>query len=116
MEEQQIRIVTPDELLAEVIHYKTQQYRLVAISCTYKEGMEITYSFSKETELENLRLQIQEEEEVESITTIYPYAFLYENEMKELFGLKMKDISFDYENNLYRISEKTPFNRKKGDA
>lgn len=116
MEEQMIRIVTPEELLAEVIHYRSEEYRLVAISCTYKEGLEITYSFDKDMKFENIRLQIQDDVEIESITMIYPYAFLYENEIKELFGAKIRDISMDYDNRLYRIAKEVPFNSKEGEV
>ena len=44
-----------------------------------------------------------------SITACYPYAFRYENEMKELFGVKIKSIHPDYQNKLYRIKAETPF-------
>ena len=115
MEEQMIKIVTPAELLAEVIHYKSEKYRLVAISCTYKEGLELTYSFDKDMKFENVRLQIDDSVEIESITMIYPYAFLYENEIKELFGAKIKNISLDYQNHFYRIAKETPFNSKEGE-
>jgi ech hydrogenase subunit D len=115
METQNIKRIEPFELLAETIRYKTAGYRLIAISCTYHEGFEITYSFGKEMEFENLRIQITDDVEIASISTIYPYSFLYENEIKELFGAKINDISLDYEDNLYRIAKKTPFNDKKGE-
>ena len=44
-----------------------------------------------------------------SITPIYPSAVFYENEMKELFGVKVENISTDYRDKFYRIEEKTPF-------
>ena len=34
---------------------------------------------------------------------------LYENEMKELFGVNIQMINLDYQNRLYRINEETPF-------
>lgn len=114
METQNIKRIEPFELLAETIRYKTAGYRLIAISCTYHEGFEITYSFGKEMEFENLRIQITDDVEIASISMIYPYSFLYENEIKELFGAKIMDISLDYEDNLYRIAKKTPFNDKEG--
>lgn len=114
MEEQIIRMIEPFELLSETIRYKTAGYRLIAISCTYNDGFEITYSFGKAMEFENLRIQITDDVEIDSISIIYPYSFLYENEIKELFGAKINDISIDYEDNLYRIAKKTPFNNKKG--
>jgi ech hydrogenase subunit D len=40
---------------------------------------------------------------------IYPNAFLYENEIHDLFGVSIKDIALDYHGTLYRTSIKTPF-------
>ena len=50
--------------------------------------------------------------EVCSITEFYPYAFLYENEMKELFGVNILLIGLDYQKKLYRLKEETPFIKK----
>ena len=113
MEQAEINEINPEELLSETVNLKNDGYRLVAISCTYKEGLEITYSFDKEYNFVNLRLNIDDSVEVESIGFIYPYSFLYENEIKELFGAKIKNIPVDYNDNLYRIAVKAPFNNKK---
>jgi len=113
MEEQTIKKISPNDLLGETVRLKSDGYRLVAISCTNKDGIEISYSFDKDYELINLRLNIEDSEEVESISFIYQFAFLYENEIKELFGVKIKNISLDFNDNLYKTSIKTPFNVKK---
>ena len=55
---------------------------------------------------------IDKETEVYSVTEFYPYAFLYENEMKELFGVNVQMVNLDYQNKLYRINEETPFIKK----
>jgi len=115
MEQQTIRIISPNELLTETLLLKNDGYRMVAISCTNKNGMELSYSFDKDYELLNLRFIIDCDVEIESISCIYPFSFLYENEIKELFGVKIKNISVDFNNNLYKISVKTPFNMKKED-
>jgi ech hydrogenase subunit D len=49
------------------------------------------------------------EEEVPSISVIYPNAFLYENEIHDLFGLITRNMSVDYRGTLYRTALKTPF-------
>lgn len=116
MEYQEIKEISPDKLLPATLRLKNDGYRLVAISCTNKEGMELTYSFDKEYEFTNLRVHLDDGMEVESVSVIYPYSFLYENEIKELFGVPITDISVDFDDNLYRIAVKTPFNMKKEDA
>ncbi|MDF2801302.1 MAG: ech hydrogenase subunit [Anaerocolumna sp.] len=112
--EQQIKQITPNELIAETLYLKNNAYRLVAISCTTKEDLELTYSFDKEYDFINLRLHVDSETELESISSIYSYAFLYENEIKELFGANIKDISIDFNDNLYKIPVKTPFGLPEG--
>ncbi len=113
MEQQIIKMILPNELLAETLHLRNDGYRLAAISCTNKDGMELSYSFDKDYDFLNLRFVIDTDIEIESISCIYFYAFLYENEIKELFGVKIKDILMDFKDNLYKISVKTPFNMKK---
>jgi ech hydrogenase subunit D len=113
MDEQTLIIITPNEILSEVLTLYKVGYRLVAITCTNKEGMEMTYSFDKDYELINIRFTTDTETEINSISTFYSYAFLYENEIKELFGVQIKDISIDFMDNLYKIPMKTPFGNKK---
>ena len=107
--------ITPDELLGEVMKFKNQKLRLSQICCAYSnEKIELSYSFANDdtNEYINLRLVIDKETEVCSITEFYPYAFLYENEMKELFGVNIEMINFDYNKKLYRLKDETPFINK----
>lgn len=113
MQEQKIREISPGEILAETVNFKSAGYRLVAISCVNKEGIELSYSFDKDYDFINLRIKMDYDTEIESVSCLYSYAFLYENEIKELFGVKIKNITVDFNDNLYRISVKTPFNMKK---
>jgi len=112
MGQQTIKMISRHELLAETLRLKNAGYRLVAITCTNKEGMELSYSFDKKYDLTTLRFVTDTIEEIESISIIYPYSFLYENEIKELFGVKIKDITVDFNNTLYKIPVKTPFGQK----
>ena len=107
--------ITPDELLGEVMKFKNQQLRLSQICCAYSnEKIELSYSFANDdtNDYINLRIVMDKEDEVCSITEFYPYAFLYENEMKELFGVNVQMINLDYQNKLYRINEEAPFIKK----
>lgn len=107
-----MEVVIPDNLLEHVMEQKDAGRRLSQICAAYvNEMLELSYSFAEdETNLyHTLRLVIDKDTEVCSITGFYPYAFLYENEMKELFGVNIKMINQDYNNKLYRIDEETPF-------
>jgi ech hydrogenase subunit D len=57
----------------------------------------------------NLIFSVGEDEEVISISDIFPPAFLYENEIHDLFGINIKMMNVDYKGNLYRLSQKTPY-------
>jgi ech hydrogenase subunit D len=78
--------------------------------------MELSYSFDKDYDLLTLRFVTDTETELSSISVIYPYSFLYENEIKELFGVKIKSIMPDFNDTLYKISVKTPFNMNGGNG
>ncbi|HOM01915.1 MAG TPA: NADH-quinone oxidoreductase subunit C [Acetivibrio sp.] len=116
MLQQTINTISPGELLAYALRLKNSNYRLVAISSTKVEnGIEMSYSFDSGEDFVNLRIIAEPGDEIESISSIYPYSFLYENEIKELFGVNITGINPDYKDKLYRISVKTPFNMKEGD-
>ena len=103
--------ITPTELLGKVMTLKNMGRRLSQICAAYaNDKLELSYSFADdETNLyHNLRLVIDKETEVCSITEFYPYAFLYENEMKEMFDVKIQQLSLDFDKKLYRIEEDAP--------
>lgn len=104
--------ITPEQLLGDVMALKKNGLRLSQICCAYSnEKLELSYSFADDNTNEyiNLRLVIDKDTDVCSITEFYPYAFLYENEMKELFGVNIHMINMDYNNKLYRIQDDAPF-------
>jgi ech hydrogenase subunit D len=109
-EPQEIISVEKDALLGAVSDLFAQGYRMVQIGCTTLENAyELNYSFDKDYHFKNLRITAQKEDEIQSISVIYPNAFLYENEIHDLFGLKIKNISIDYKGTFYRTAIKTPF-------
>lgn len=106
----EIMQVDRENLVTEVLKLKHRDYRLIQI-CAAKEGegIDLTYSFGKEYKMVGLRLHILPQEDVVSISDIYTPAFLYENEIHDLFGVKIKMISVDYQGKLYRIKKAAPF-------
>lgn len=107
-------IVTRDigagSLVPEVLMLKHEGYRLVQICATKVEGgYELLYSFGQDYDLLCFRIKLAPHSEIASISDIYGPAFLYENEIHDLFGIEIKMMSLDYHGNLYRIDQKTPF-------
>ena len=110
-----VQEIDSNKLLDTVMEMKAKGRRLSQACAVYvNDNYEVSYSFANDDTYEYLtfRLIINPQTEIASITEFYPYAFLYENEMKELFGVKIKMINLDYDNKLYRIKEETPFYTK----
>ncbi|MBR1875619.1 MAG: NADH-quinone oxidoreductase subunit C [Lachnospiraceae bacterium] len=104
------------DLLKRALELKKAGFRFSQAHASYiDEKFELSYSFSNYDNygLHTLRIVIDPETEVPSITEIIPAAVFYENEMKELYGVKISMISVDYNNRLYRIRQETPMGPKK---
>ena len=109
----EIMHVDPETLIIEVLKLKHRDYRLIQIcAANAGGGIDITYSFGKEYKMVGLRLSIMPEDEIVSISDIYAPAYLYENEMHDLFGVKVKMMSMDYHGNLYRIKNRAPYRKE----
>ncbi|MCR5097434.1 MAG: NADH-quinone oxidoreductase subunit C [Lachnospiraceae bacterium] len=117
--EEQLLEIDVDQLLTKAMELKKAGFRLSQACAAYvNEKFELSYSFAddKTYQYTTLRVVIDTDTEVPSITDIVPPAVFYENEMKELFGVKIKMINLDYENRFYRIETETPFGPKEAAA
>ena len=94
------------ELIAEM---KQNNARLVQICCTKAEGFELTYSFDIKNSWSHIRLNIEEDQNIESICDLFGPAFMYENEMKDLFGVKINHVTPDFNGEFYKLAEPAPF-------
>lgn len=104
--------VSKDELY-DIMQKKYEDgWRLSQICSVAFEGYnEVTYSVNLEYTMKNYKIKLPIEEEIKSFSDIFPAAMLYENEIKELWGVKVVGISIDYQNRFYRINEETPFKK-----
>jgi ech hydrogenase subunit D len=110
MKRNEIIEIFPADLMAKSLKMKHDGYRIVQICATRtQEGYELTYSFALEYDLVGLRFRMGTDDEITTISTIFSPAFLYENEIRDLFGVKIQMINIDYKGNLYRLNTKTPF-------
>ncbi len=109
-EPQEIVPVEKCDLVGIVAELFAEGYRLVQIGCTtLPAAYELTYSFDRDYRFRSLRFSVTQGEAVPSISVIYPNAFLYENEIHDLFGVAITHISVDYRGTLYRTALGTPF-------
>jgi ech hydrogenase subunit D len=113
IELQDLRETTPDRLLGEVLEMRSAGYRLVQIGATRNEMFEVNYSFDKDLNFVNLKIKLADnDQEIPSISGVYWSAFLYENELHDLFGLQIKHISIDYQGNFYKVARPAAFAEK----
>jgi ech hydrogenase subunit D len=109
-----------DTLLDRVGDYRRRGWRLAVINATAvlsadgdpADGYDVTWSFARGTELEHLREHLAPGETVPSISAAYPAAFLYENELCELFGIEVRGLGVDLHGELYRTATRVPFSVK----
>lgn len=111
IEEQNMSSTSSDQLCKAVSAYATEGYRLVHVTCA-KIGttFELTWAFDREYHYEGLRLVLPDSTvPVPSISHIFWTAFLYENEIHDLFGLTFSGMNVDYKGNFYRTGMTAPF-------
>ena len=113
-EEQPIVTVTPNTLVGEVKSLSDQGWRLVQIGVTpHGELYEVNYTFDREQRFNNLRLQVPAAgASLPSISGLYWCAFLYENEIHDLFNVAFDGLVLDFKGTLYKTAQPFPFSPK----
>ncbi|MBQ0105384.1 MAG: NADH-quinone oxidoreductase subunit C [Armatimonadetes bacterium] len=94
-------------LKKEVAELKNRKYRFVTCSCAdNRDGsFDLFYHFDKEYKLVTLKIKVTQEDIIPSVSDLYFCAFLVENEMNELYGLKIEDIVIDYGGKMYMTAD-----------
>lgn len=99
------------QLASRVDGYKSRGWRLVNVCCSSVEGRtELLYTFSAGEALENLRLLVDSDEKIPAISPLYPNAFFFENEARDLYGIEFEGGILDYGGRFYSPSVPTPMN------
>ncbi len=101
--------VTLESLVGEVSKMKSTGQRMVTLSCTNIGGgkADIIYHFDKNEVLTNLRLTVDMDNPVPSISSIYFAALLIENEIQDQFDIKFEGLVLDFGRKLYLDDEIT---------
>jgi ech hydrogenase subunit D len=108
-------------LIDRVVAYRYGGWRLALINVTTVlatadgssgDGYDVSWSFARGGELEHLREHLAPGETLPSLTQLYPAAFLYENELRELFGIEVIGLGVDLRGQLYRTAARVPFSAK----
>ena len=109
-EKQTLIPIELSELLARTEQYKKDGNRLVQIGCTKVDDLyEINYSFEKDFVFQTIRVTIPQTTELPSISGIYWGAFVYENEIHDLYGITVTGMNVDFKGTFYRTTITYPF-------
>ncbi len=89
--------ITLDDQIEKVAALIPQGYRFVTIT-TVDSGdhFDIYYHFDRDYELHTLKLELSRDAELPSITPVCSCAFAVENELQDLFGIRVKDLKLDF--------------------
>ena len=109
---QDIEAAAAQDLLAIAQDAKAAGCRLSQICATVAgDSLEVLYTFEKDNILKNYKFIIDAEAPgLQSVTAIYSYAFIYENELHDLFGITFKNLALDYGGKFFKIAKETPWN------
>ena len=111
IEEQPLIPVTVERLVPEIQALRTDGWRLVQIGVTVVgDTFEVNYSFDRELHFRNLRLTVSSTNaRLPSVSGVYFCAFLYENEIHDLFGISFDGLALDFKGSFYKTAKHFPF-------
>ena len=110
MEPQLITPISVGDVVTKAEQAKRDGNRLVQIGCTkIGDDFEILYVYDKDYRMTCYRITVKQADEIPSISGVYFGAFVYENEIHDLYGITIKDINVDFKGTFYHVSAKYPF-------
>ena len=72
-------------------------------------GIDVQYSFMKDGIINNFTIKgVKKTTVIPSITDRFIAAFVFENEIHDLFGVNISDIAIDFKGNFYALSQSEP--------
>lgn len=110
IEQQEMVGIEKRDLVETVASLRSSGWRLVQIcATTLADRYEMNYSFDKDRQFRNIRFTVKPGEAAPSIGLIYGNAFLYENEIHDLFGIAIENMVIDFHGTLYQTRIPAPF-------
>jgi ech hydrogenase subunit D len=93
--------------VGETAKIKSEGYRFVTLTCVEldENTVDILYHFGRNLDLIHLRMTTPKDTLVPSISPIYFSAFLVENEVRDLFGIRFQGLPIDYDRTFYLEEE-----------
>ncbi|HTX72401.1 MAG TPA: NADH-quinone oxidoreductase subunit C [Rectinemataceae bacterium] len=111
-ETQTIEERDPCTIVPAVDVLRAAGWRLVQImAVSQADHTELNYSFGLGMQYKIIRLRVDPGVEVPSITSVFVAAYLYENEIRDLFGIKIERIAVDWLGKVYDVVEDKKFSK-----
>ncbi len=120
-QESNFETITIDEIVPTAKKCKEEGLAFVQICAIVREAScELLYSYddgkNAADSIHGYLVDVPDGEHVPSITSLYPAAFVFENETHDLFGVEIDDISIDFEGNFYTVAVAYPMNPRAAKA
>jgi NADPH-dependent glutamate synthase beta subunit-like oxidoreductase len=97
-------VAEKSEMFNRLNELKAQGARLITITALdHDKEIEYIYNFARDLDVVNLRVKTPRKESMPSISSLYPSAFLFENELQDLFKIQVSGISVDFGGKLLTI-------------
>ena len=89
---------------------KGEGWRFVQVlAVNTEDGIDVQYSFMKDGLLENSTVKgLTKQDVIPSITDNFLAAFVFENEIHDLFGVNIEGIAIDFQGEFYSLSAREP--------
>lgn len=104
-------LITAIDGISEMAHArKADSWRFVQLmAVNTDEGIDLIYSFMKDGVLQNNKVEhVMKTDTIPSITDDFFAAFVFENEVHDLFGVDIRDIAIDFGGNFYALAQSEP--------
>lgn len=110
-----------EDVCATAAGYKERGYSFVQMcASTLEDSVELLYTYQAPAYegpgLEGVRVNVPDGASVPSITSVYPAAFVFENETHDLFGVKIEGINIDFGGEFYTVNVAYPMNPRAAEA
>ena len=101
------KAIAPDQIAPEAQAKFDAGYRLVGISvlAADEQHVELLYHYDKANDMLHLRVKIQKDLPIPSISGIYFCALLVENEVQDLFDVRFDGLALDFNRTLLLSDE-----------
>ena len=89
---------------------KADGWRFVQLmAVNTEEGIDLIYTYMKDGVLQNNKVErVNKGDVIPSITGEFLAAFVFENEVHDLFGVDIRDIAIDFGGNFYALAQSEP--------